>query len=101
MRNQDQKNHIRRRLLEGRDGNGDNLGAVNEMPCVLTDHCKLGHNCFESIGHLLLFVHESLPFACSAGITGNSEIRLETQFSYIEAGADGKRRLDLTDTYKP
>ena len=50
----------------------------------------------ESCHHLFLLVDKSLPGASSSGVTRKSKVGLETEFTNILAGCDGKRRCDFT-----
>ena len=60
--------HSRGRLAERGSGSRDDLGAVNEVGCVLADYRELGHGFREGCGHPLLLVDESLPCACRPGV---------------------------------
>lgn len=57
--------HIRSMLLNCWLRLGDELGAVNELPSVLTDVRELHHRVAEVGHHQLLVVNHALPFASS------------------------------------
>jgi hypothetical protein len=59
--------NVRCWLLDSGKGLRDDLGAINQIPRVVTYDGKLGHGSLERVGHLLLLIDEPLP--CAGTVT--------------------------------
>ena len=84
-----------RGLVDSRLGHGDDIGAVDQIVAVVSEHGELGDRRLEAGGHELLLVDEALPEASSARVTGEGEVGLETHLAGVVAAALGQRRRDL------
>ena len=53
----------------------DDVGAINETPCVMTEDGEFGHGVLEPGHHQVLVVDHGLPFAsCSLQVDVNVSI---------------------------
>ena len=78
------------RLVDGGLCGRDEVGAIDKVPRVVADDCKLLHSALEVVHHKLLVVDHALPFARSAVVTCESEVGLETHLAFSRKG-----RVDL------
>lgn len=80
-----------RGLVHGRQGDGNNLGAVDQAAAAVAEDGQLRHRGLEAVRHELLLVDESLPDACSTRVAGQCEVRLEAQFTGVVAASEWQR----------
>jgi len=62
-------------------GNGDDLGAVNQLALVLAEERELGHNITEAVGQFDRVNDEGLPLASGPGVTSEIVVGLKTNFT--------------------
>ena len=86
-----------RGLPDGGLGHGDDLGAVDQVVAVVSEHGELGDGRPEAVGHELLLVDEALPEAGRARVAREGEVGLETHLAGVVAAALRERRGDLAD----
>ena len=84
-------------LPDGGLGHGDDLGAVDQVVAVVSEHGELGDGGLEAVGHELLLVDEALPEAGRARVAREGEVGLETHLAGVVAAALRERRGDLAD----
>lgn len=83
-------------LLDGGQGDGNDVGAVDEVRAVVAEDGELVEGGPEAVGHELLLVDEALPEAGGALVAGQDEVGLETELAGVGARARGQGRGDLT-----
>ena len=83
-------------LLDGGLGDGDNVGAVNEVFTLAAEDGELSECSLEACGHELLLVDEALPEASSAFVAGKDEVGLETELASVGTLALEEGRGDFS-----